>query len=124
MMFRLTSYCRFTKGRNISSNLLHEYHHHQQQTIPKNAKNIFRTTTSRYSNTSSLSSVEHNSNNKFRNEYLEESIPTEGEWANCSRKFMSPLQVPVRGTDILSNPLYNKGTAFKTGERDRLRFRK
>ncbi len=37
---------------------------------------------------------------------------------------MAPLQVPVRGADILNNPLFNKGTAFKSGERDRLRFRK
>ena len=28
-----------------------------------------------------------------------------------------------RTLDILTNPLYNKGTAFKLGERDRLRFR-
>ena len=54
---------------------------------------------------------------------LNESFATEGEWAYCSRKFMAPLQVPVRGSDILSNPLFNKGTAFKSGERDRLRFR-
>lgn len=54
---------------------------------------------------------------------LIENISTEGEWAHCSRKFMAPLQVPVRGSDILNNPLYNKGTAFKSGERDRLRFR-
>mmetsp|Transcript_10667 Transcript_10667/g.19925 ORF Transcript_10667/g.19925 Transcript_10667/m.19925 type:complete len:670 (-) Transcript_10667:685-2694(-) len=54
---------------------------------------------------------------------LIENISTEGEWAYCSRQFMAPLQVPVRGSDILNNPLYNKGTAFKSGERDRLRFR-
>jgi malate dehydrogenase (oxaloacetate-decarboxylating)(NADP+) len=36
---------------------------------------------------------------------------------------MAPLEVPVRSVDILNNPLYNKGTAFKSGERDRLRFR-
>jgi malate dehydrogenase (oxaloacetate-decarboxylating)(NADP+) len=29
----------------------------------------------------------------------------------------------VRGADILTNPLFNKGTAFKSGERDRLRVR-
>jgi hypothetical protein len=120
-MFRLSSSCRITKRSSISinSNLLYR----KQQTSPNNPKDIFRITTSHYSNTPSLSNND-NSNNNFRNEYLEESIPTEGEWAHCSRRFMSPLQVPVRGADILSNPLYNKGTAFKTGERDRLRFRK
>lgn len=54
---------------------------------------------------------------------LVEDIPTEGEWAGCSKKFMAPLRVPVRGGDILNSPLFNKGTAFKEGERDRLRFR-
>ncbi|GMI06275.1 hypothetical protein TrVE_jg13520 [Triparma verrucosa] len=39
------------------------------------------------------------------------------------RKFKAPLQVPKRGVDILHDPLFNKGTAFKSGERDRLRFR-
>ena len=47
----------------------------------------------------------------------------EGEWAGCSRSFRAPIQIHVRGLDILQDPLYNKGTAFKTGERDRLRFR-
>jgi len=56
-------------------------------------------------------------------EHLVEKMDTEGEWAYCSRNFMAPLQVPVRGVDILNNPLYNKGTAFKSGERDRLRIR-
>jgi malate dehydrogenase (oxaloacetate-decarboxylating)(NADP+) len=54
---------------------------------------------------------------------LAEEVPTEGEWAGCSRRFMAPLQISVRGADILTDPLFNKGTAFKTGERDRLRFR-
>lgn len=53
----------------------------------------------------------------------EEAIPETGEWAGCRRSFMTPLKISVRGTDILHNPLFNKGTAFKTGERDRLRFR-
>jgi malate dehydrogenase (oxaloacetate-decarboxylating)(NADP+) len=39
------------------------------------------------------------------------------------RRFKAPLQVPKRGVDILHDPLFNKGTAFKPGERDRLRFR-
>lgn len=55
--------------------------------------------------------------------FLEEELPTEGEWAGCSRRFMAPISVGVRGGDILADPLFNKGTAFKTGERDRLRFR-
>ncbi|GFH53301.1 NAD-dependent malic enzyme [Chaetoceros tenuissimus] len=57
------------------------------------------------------------------NDQLIETLSTEGEWAYCSRQFMAPLKIPVRGSDILNNPLYNKGTAFKIGERDRLRFR-
>jgi malate dehydrogenase (oxaloacetate-decarboxylating)(NADP+) len=36
---------------------------------------------------------------------------------------MAPIQISARGADILQDPLYNKGTAFKTGERDRLRLR-
>jgi hypothetical protein len=54
---------------------------------------------------------------------VEEQVPTAGEWAGCSRRFMAPLQISARGHDILTDPLFNKGTAFKTGERDRLRFR-
>jgi len=71
-----------------------------------------------------LSSANGSSTRSNLNDQLVESLPTEGEWASCTRKFLSPLQVPVRGSDILNNPLYNKGTAFKSGERDRLRFRK
>jgi malate dehydrogenase (oxaloacetate-decarboxylating)(NADP+) len=36
---------------------------------------------------------------------------------------MNPLQVSVKGSDVLTDPLFNKGTAFKSGERDRLRIR-
>jgi len=61
--------------------------------------------------------------NKIAEDFLVEELPREGEWAGCSRKFMTPLRVSVRGSDILNDPLFNKGTAFKTGERDRLRFR-
>mmetsp|Transcript_101438 Transcript_101438/g.293411 ORF Transcript_101438/g.293411 Transcript_101438/m.293411 type:complete len:624 (+) Transcript_101438:193-2064(+) len=53
----------------------------------------------------------------------EADVPTEGEWAGCRRDFMAPIHIPVRGSEVLTNPLYNKGTAFKSGERDRLRFR-
>jgi Malic enzyme, N-terminal domain len=52
-----------------------------------------------------------------------ESLADSGEWAGCKRSFMAPLKISVRGTDILHHPLYNKGTAFKSGERDRLRIR-
>jgi len=48
----------------------------------------------------------------------------EGEWTGCRRDFMAPILVPFRsGAEVLTNPLFNKGTAFKSGERDRLRFR-
>lgn len=46
-----------------------------------------------------------------------------GEWDGCRRDFMAPIQIGVRGQDILQNALFNKGTAFKSEERDRLRFR-
>jgi malate dehydrogenase (oxaloacetate-decarboxylating)(NADP+) len=36
---------------------------------------------------------------------------------------MAPLRISTRGVETLFNPLFNKGTAFKSGERDRLRFR-
>jgi malate dehydrogenase (oxaloacetate-decarboxylating)(NADP+) len=69
------------------------------------------------------SSSSSSNDGELPKEYLQENISTEGEWAYCSKKFMAPLQVPVRGADILNNPLFNKGTAFKSGECDRLRFR-
>ena len=46
-----------------------------------------------------------------------------GDWDGCRRDFMAPIEIGCRGSDILYNPLFNKGTAFKTEERDRLRFR-
>jgi malate dehydrogenase (oxaloacetate-decarboxylating)(NADP+) len=52
-----------------------------------------------------------------------EELSTEGEWEGCKRGFMKPIQISARGADILHSPLFNKGTAFKYGERDRLRFR-
>eukprot|EP00560_Eucampia_antarctica_P008379 CAMPEP_0197826112 /NCGR_PEP_ID=MMETSP1437-20131217/3096_1 /TAXON_ID=49252 ORGANISM="Eucampia antarctica, Strain CCMP1452" /NCGR_SAMPLE_ID=MMETSP1437 /ASSEMBLY_ACC=CAM_ASM_001096 /LENGTH=611 /DNA_ID=CAMNT_0043426391 /DNA_START=63 /DNA_END=1898 /DNA_ORIENTATION=+ len=55
--------------------------------------------------------------------YAEEVMDTEGEWAGCTKRFLAPLQISVRGADILTNPLFNKGTSFKSGERDRLRIR-
>ena len=54
----------------------------------------------------------------------EEPVPNSGEWKGCRRNFMAPLRIKnERGIEILHNPLYNKGTAFKSGERDRLGFR-
>ncbi|GKY93795.1 hypothetical protein MPSEU_000346700 [Mayamaea pseudoterrestris] len=53
----------------------------------------------------------------------EEPLPEEGEWAGCKRSFMNPLKISDTGADVLTNPLYNKGTAFKSGERDRLGIR-
>lgn len=55
--------------------------------------------------------------------YSKEGFADTGEWAGCRRSFMAPLQINCSGTDTLYNPLFNKGTAFKSGERDRLRFR-
>jgi Malic enzyme, N-terminal domain len=48
---------------------------------------------------------------------------TGGEWEGCRQSFIPPIQISARGAEILHNPLFNKGTAFKSGERDRLRFR-
>ncbi|KAL7483638.1 hypothetical protein ACHAW6_009283 [Cyclotella cf. meneghiniana] len=56
-------------------------------------------------------------------EWIEEPDETEGEWMGCTRRFLAPISVNSRGSEILNNPLFNKGTAFKLGERDRLRFR-
>ena len=53
----------------------------------------------------------------------DEDVFDDGEWIGCSKKFRAPIKIKVRGADTLTNPLFNKGTAFKMGERDRLRFR-
>jgi len=45
------------------------------------------------------------------------------EWDGCRREFMAPIEIGTRGGDILHNPYFNKGIAFKSEERDRLRFR-
>jgi hypothetical protein len=55
--------------------------------------------------------------------FAEEGIQESGEWKGCKRSFMAPIQISSRGVQILHNPLFNKGTAFKYGERDRLRIR-
>ena len=55
--------------------------------------------------------------------FAKESISETGEWAGCTRQFQAPLRISVRGSEILTHPLFNKETAFKSGERDRLRFR-
>lgn len=64
-----------------------------------------------------------NDSNSVDDLYSEEEVPKDGEWAGCRRSFMAPLTINCSGTDTLYNPLFNKGTAFKSGERDRLRFR-
>jgi len=56
-------------------------------------------------------------------EYVEEKEEEVGEWKGCTKKFLMPISVNSRGSEILNNPLYSKNTAFKGGERDRLRFR-
>lgn len=71
-------------------------------------------------NLSALLSPEHEDDS---DEYSPEVLPTEGEWAGCSQRFMAPIKISVRVGEILTDPLFNKGTAFKTGERERLRFR-
>jgi len=53
----------------------------------------------------------------------EEALDESGEWAGCSKRFLKPLTINARGSDILNNPQFNKGLAFKLGERDRLRIR-
>jgi len=35
-------------------------------------------------------------------EFLVEHIPEESEWAGCSRKFMAPLQITVRGAGTVN----------------------
>mmetsp|Transcript_46861 Transcript_46861/g.69680 ORF Transcript_46861/g.69680 Transcript_46861/m.69680 type:complete len:621 (-) Transcript_46861:780-2642(-) len=71
-----------------------------------------------------LSSAATTDDNGYKTEeYAPEEVPHDGEWAGCSQRFMAPLQISTRGADILTDPLFNKGTAFKSGERDRLRFR-
>ena len=55
--------------------------------------------------------------------YSVEGISHDGEWTGCTKRFLAPITVSVRGAGVLHNPLFNKGTAFKSGERDRLRIR-
>ncbi|CAB9514187.1 NAD-dependent malic enzyme [Seminavis robusta] len=68
-------------------------------------------------------SLSTSSDNTGKTTKRSEPLVETGEWAGCRRDFMAPIGISVRGADILNEPLYNKGTAFKTGERDRLRFR-
>ena len=55
--------------------------------------------------------------------YAEEGDAGTGEWAGCTRRFLPPIRISARAKEVLHNPLYNKGTAFKSGERDRMRLR-
>lgn len=79
------------------------------------------TATHQWTRTLSSSAGSKNGNGSKKHE--PEPLATTGEWAGCKRSFMAPIGISVRGADILQEPLFNKGTAFKTGERDRLRFR-
>eukprot|EP00804_Cyclotella_cryptica_P012857 CCRYP_010590-RA/>CCRYP_010590-RA protein AED:0.06 eAED:0.06 QI:0/0.57/0.5/1/0.71/0.5/8/2034/635 len=72
---------------------------------------------------SHASSLRWMSTKETSDEWVEEPDETEGEWLGCTRRFLAPISVNSRGSEILNNPLFNKGTAFKLGERDRLRFR-
>jgi len=72
---------------------------------------------------SSSTSAESSGSSNEETERLVEEFPTDGEWTGCSRRFMAPLKISTRGSDILHDPLFNKGTAFKMGERDRLSIR-
>jgi hypothetical protein len=89
---------------------------HQAWRIP-----IRRFVSSSSSSKQQLDQLDSKSNNNDNNAL--EPLGEEGEWAGCKRSFMQPLKISVRGSDILFNPLFNKGTTFKTGERDRLRLR-
>lgn len=73
--------------------------------------------------TSSSSAVASSDSNDTQQQQQQHPYETQGEWAGCYRGFMPPISISVRGADTLYNPLFNKGTAFKSGERDRLRFR-
>lgn len=64
-----------------------------------------------------------NRKNNGLEESSEEPIPVSGEWSGCKRSFLEPISINVRGSDIVKESLFNKGTAFKSGERDRLRLR-
>lgn len=94
--------------------------------VPPYSRRICRPTTtfvssSRWSTASALGGS--NKAKEEAEEYEAEDIASDGEWAGCKRSFLTPISISVRGTDILHEPLFNKGTAFKHGERDRLRFR-
>jgi hypothetical protein len=102
--------------------------------LAKSRTSLTTTTTSRhrwsaalFPRTFSSPSSDQNNNNKNNNTdeelWAPEEVPIDGEWAGCRRTFLTPIQTQVRGADILHDSLFNKGTAFKTGERDRLRLR-
>jgi len=71
----------------------------------------------------SFSTANTDDTTKTEDEYQVEGEAADGEWEGCMKTFMAPLKITARGADVLTNPLFNKGTAFKGGERDRLRFR-
>jgi Malic enzyme, N-terminal domain len=87
---------------------------------------LCRPATRHVSNRLVLSSLSVNQRVFFSSSIFEdnEPVPDTGEWKGCRRAFMAPLRIKTeRGPEILHNPLYNKGMAFKSGERDRLGFR-
>ena len=86
--------------------------HRQTATATRSASWVGRSFSSSSDGTSTTTSTE-----------VAEPVPESGEWAGCKRSFMAPIRISARGADILHEPLFNKGTAFKSGERDRLRIR-
>jgi hypothetical protein len=99
--------------------------------LAKSRTSLISTTTSHHRWSAALlpriafssSTSSSNDNNTDEELWAPEEIPEDGEWAGCRRTFLTPIQTQVRGADILHDSLFNKGTAFKTGERDRLRLR-
>ena len=53
-------------------------------------------------NLSALLSPEHEDDS---DEYSPEVLPTEGEWAGCSQRFMAPIKISVRGGGTLVSML-------------------
>lgn len=55
----------------------------------------------------SLGVVQNLSSTSTENElYAEEEIANEGEWAGCSRRFMAPIKISVRGDGELDQSVW------------------
>ena len=91
--------------------------------IPTNLFSSWGTTTTSAAWKSTVAAEADDEDENVQEHFAPETIPESGEWAGCTRGFQAPLRISVRGTEILTHPLFNTGTAFKSGERDRLRFR-